>query len=271
MDLGFDGDYTIIELANEIKKSTERNLEDRIAIAFSGGLDSSLLAHIAKNNGNCELGLFVVGVEGSEDIEYAEKVSSEMKLGLNRVILNEQDVVDSYNKVQQMLKLDFLKTGILVPAYKAIEAANAAGFKVILFGSASEELFVGYDRYYRYLEDDEKQENKGEKKTETELDALLKEEFATLKDREIGWIKKIAYKFGIEARFPYYDQKIADMVFSIPLADRMAEKDLKKGVLREVGEYLQLPEIVLKRKKRAMQYGSGVQKVLLKHREELAV
>ena len=49
----------------------------------------------------------------------------------------------------------------------------------------------------------------------------------------------------------------------------MAERELKKGILRDAGKLLGVPEIALKRKKRAMQYGSGIHKILLKHADEI--
>ncbi len=248
----------LLELADAIKQSTERCLEDRVAVAFSGGLDSSLITHIAKKNSECEITLFSIGTENCKDLEYAEKVAATFNLKLNKIILSENEVIETYNKTSAMLKLDFLKIGILIPIYKAAEAASLQDFKVMLFGFASEELFIGYDRYYKFAEE----------KGEEELDKLLREEFAALKGREINWAKKICCKFGIEARFPFYDKKIADLVFSIPVNERMAEKELKKGILREIGKFLGLPELVLKRKKQAMQYGSGVQKILVRHRNE---
>lgn len=244
-----------IELANALKRSIERSLEEEVAIAFSGGLDSSLIAHVAKNYR--EPKLFSVGTEGCEDLEYSEKVAAALSLKVNKIILTESEVLGAYKKVSKMLKLDFLKTGILIPVYKVADAAKSAGCSAVLFGSGSEELFVGYDRYYTYHKEGK------------DLEKILKEEFETLKDREIAWIKKICYKFGVEARFPFYDRKIFELASLIPLAERMADKELKKGILREVGKFLGLPEIVLKRKKRAMQYGSGVQKILLKHRNEI--
>ncbi len=49
----------------------------------------------------------------------------------------------------------------------------------------------------------------------------------------------------------------------------MEDAELKKGLLREAGKLLGMPDSALKRKKRAMQYGSGVHKILLRHADEI--
>lgn len=245
----------IPELANLLRRSIEQCLEDRVAIAFSGGIDSTLIAHITRQY--VEVELFVCGTRRSEDVEYAEKAADALGLKLNKLILSEGEIIEIYNKCRAIAPNDLLKVELLVAPYKTAVEAKKANHSVILFGSGSEELFVGYERYYTYHKDGK------------DLDALLREEFSTLKNREIGWIKKICYKHGIEARFPFYNEMLAQFVFSIPLEIRMAEKELKKGILRDAAKMLGLPEVVLKRKKRAMQYGSGIHNVLLRHKDQL--
>lgn len=245
----------IPELAALLQKSVESSLEDRVAIAFSGGLDSSLLAHLAKTHAEVEL--FTCGTAASEDVRYAQAVAREMKLPLYTSILEEQDVLEIYERCCRTVPGDLLKVELLVPVYAVAQAAKERDHTALLFGSASEELFVGYERYYRYLEEGK------------DLDAILQEEFATLKDREIAATKKICWKMNIEARFPLYNSELARFVFGIPIERRMEDKELKKGLLREAGKLLGMPAIVLERKKRAMQYGSGVHKILLKHSGEL--
>lgn len=245
----------ILDLSSLIRQSVEQNLEDRVAVSFSGGLDSTTLATIARTCADVEL--FSCGIEKSQDLEYSEKVANLLSLPLNKVIVNEEKALSAYGKVHSFLPLDFLKLEILVPVYCAAEAAAKKGHNVMLFGAAAEELFVGYDRYYRYHDEGK------------DLDAILKEEFKTLPQREIGWIRKICRKFDIEARFPFHNKEIASLVFSVPVEDRMEEKELKKGILREAAKVLGVPDVALTRKKKAMQYGSGVHKMLLKHSEEI--
>ncbi|MEM4272033.1 MAG: asparagine synthase-related protein [Candidatus Bilamarchaeaceae archaeon] len=240
----------MIELAREIERSVNECLEDRVGIAFSGGLDSTIIATVARRM--CDAELFSVGVKESEDLAYAEIVAGELGLPLHKRVLSASEVAEYYRKTEQAICGDFFKIEIIAPIYALSEAAAHRRINVLLLGSGCEELFVGYERYYAYWSEGK------------DLDAILREEFNSLKSREIAMIKKVAWKHGIEARFPFYSKNLAEMAFSIPLAVRMEDRELKKGVLREAAHFLGVPEIAVKRKKKALQYGTGVHKILLR-------
>jgi len=245
----------IPELSSILKNSILQTLEDRTAISFSGGIDSTLIATIA--SGNTKTELFSAGMEGSPDIEYSEKVASLLGLELEKILLDKNEILETYGVCYSIVPNNLLKVELLVPVYKVAEKAAESGHKIMLFGAGAEELFVGYERYYAYLEEGKN------------LDKILQEEFSTLQNREIGWISKVCRKFSIEARFPFHNKKLADFVFSVPLEKRMEDRNLKKGLLREAATLLNVPSISVKRRKQAMQYGSGIHKVLLKHSKEL--
>jgi len=245
----------IFELSELIRSSIQQSLEDRVAISFSGGVDSTIISSLARQHSEVEL--FCAGVEGSPDLEYAEKAANQFTLPLHKTIINEEKAMEIYDKCYRMLPMNLLKVEILVPVYLIAEAASRKNHSVLLFGSGAEELFAGYDRYYAY-----KEEGKN-------VDEILREEFRTLPQREIAWVKKVCRKFGIEARFPYYNRKLADFVFTVPVEDRMEDRELKKVILREAGKLLGAPEIALQRRKKAMQYGSGVHKIFMKRADEL--
>jgi asparagine synthase (glutamine-hydrolysing) len=245
----------ILELSSLLSSAVEKTLEDNVAISFSGGLDSTLIATIAKKHANIDL--YAAGVEGSPDLEYAEKTAKELGLPLHKIIINEKLAMETYEKTYKILPLDFLKVEILVPVYLIAKAAKEDGHSVLLFGSGAEELFVGYERYYDYVEEGK------------DLDKILKDEFKTLPKRDIGWIKKICRKQGIEARCPFCNTDVANLLFSVPLEERMADRELKKGILREAGKILGVPKLALLRRKKAMQYGSGVHKIFMKKTDEI--
>lgn len=245
----------ILPLSQLIRSAIEQTLEDRVAIAFSGGLDSATIAAIARKYS--EVDLFAVGTEDSDDLKSAEKVAESLRLPLHKLILDEEIILDTYSECYSLVPSNLLKVEILVPVFHVAQAAAAQGHSVVLFGSGAEELFVGYERYYSYSDEGK------------DLDSLLKDEFRTLPQRDIGWVKKVCRKFNLEARFPFYNKELAELVFSVPLPERMADRKLKKGLLREAGKLLGTPEDALNRRKKAMQYGSGIHKVLMRNADEI--
>lgn len=245
----------ILNLSQLISRAIEKSLEDKVAVSFSGGLDSTVIATIARKHSEVEL--FSAGVEESADLDCSEKVARELTLPLNKIIIDTAKAMGTYGRCHALFPLDLLKLELLVPIYCVAEAASKKGHKVILFGAGAEELFVGYERYYLY-----KEEGKN-------LESILKEEFRTLPHRDIGRIKRVCREFDIEARFPFYDQDIAKMMFSVPLEERMEDRELKKGILREAAKMLGTPEMAIKRRKKALQYGSGIHKMLIKNSDEI--
>ena len=246
----------LVELAKALEESVQQTLEDRPGIAFSGGLDSTLIAHVAKKYSAPQL--FIAGIERCEDFQYAEVLAEKMKLPLHKRTLSLQEILEYYKTAYSIFPGDFLKVELLVPLCAVGEMAQKEGLEVLLFGTGAEELFVGYERYYTYAEDG------------GDLEKLLKEEYSTLKNREIKMIKKAMRKYNIEARFPFYNPELEKIAFSIPLQQKMEDKILKKCVLREAAKFLGVPELAVKRKKKALQYGSGVHNVLLKNSEYLS-
>lgn len=245
----------ILELSALLERSIEKSLEDRVAVSFSGGLDSTLIAAVAKKH--AEVDLITAGTADCPDIEFSKRLAKDMQLPITLVQFDEAEAVRTFRETYDLLPMDLLKVEILVPVYKVAKIARDRGHSALLFGTGAEELFVGYERYFTYLDEGK------------DLDSILREEYKNLQQREISWIKRICRKFGIDARFPYYNKELADMMFAVQLEDRIADRELKKGLLREAATMLGTPILAVKRRKKAMQYGSGIHKMILKNSEIL--
>lgn len=252
------------ELTDSIKKelvkafisSVEKNMQgfEKVGIMFSGGIDSALIAYTAKRFGP-KLFLYSVGTENSEDIKYSRKFAKELGLEVKEIIVGEEELISYYRKVQSLLvEKDFMKLELAIPVFICSQHANKDGVKVILTGSGAEELFAGYDRHLQCF-------LKG-----GDLRKMLSDELRALYSKDLKNAEFIASINHCEPRYPFLDMKVIELATSLKPELNLSKQGEKKRILKAVSREIGLPEDVVERPKKAMQYGSGIHKVLLKAR-----
>lgn len=250
----------------DIKRLSELFLEGvrntcqgEIAILFSGGLDSATIATAAKRFTTPLL--VTAGLEGSADVVSATKVAAELGLPHKVVLLKEEEIINVYKKCYKIRKGELPKVELMVPVFSCAREAARAGKWRMLSGTGAEELFIGYDRYFRY---------KGKK-----LEKMLEKEFRELHKGDAGAQELVSKNFGMHAGWPFLYPPFAEEVLKCPLSERLGTRDDKKPLLRKIAAELGVPQDAIDRKKKAMQYGSGVHKILVKNiraiEEELAI
>ncbi|HXG06904.1 MAG TPA: asparagine synthase C-terminal domain-containing protein, partial [Nitrososphaera sp.] len=127
--------------------------ETRVTVAFSGGVDSSLLAKICLDLGK-EVMLLTVGFPGSHDIGFARSIAS--KMGMNHKVLeiDYQDFKKNLTQVRQMIRCKNTSHIENCIAYHYIgKLAKQNGSDLILSANGCDELFCGYDGYRRAYND----------------------------------------------------------------------------------------------------------------------
>jgi asparagine synthase (glutamine-hydrolysing) len=195
------------------------------AVLFSGGLDSSLIAFFA-----IEPKLYTLCyTERSYDFINAKKSASLLGLDFEPVFFTIDDIRKAFA---------LSKNSLDIAHY--ILAKNIREKKV-LSGQGADELFLGYAKYARMS---------------------TEEKVIKARDDFERWIqkgieKKIFALFDKEIRFPYIALK--DLAFSLPLEEREGKK-----FLRSLAISLGLPEEIALQRKKAMQYGSEIDKVVKK-------
>ncbi len=251
----------VSSLARVIEESIREDVEGKnVAVAFSGGVDSTTLAHVAARYAS-SVDLLTVYAKGkaAKDREYAYLLSLKLGLPLHLSPLSQEEAKELAREVQEIVpfvKGNFVKVDVLVPVLKVLREAKRLGFPLVLFGSGTEELFMGYDRHYRWLE-----EGKGEE----EVDFLLKQEYQQLFHKgDILAIRLLAENEGVEVAFPFAKEAIFRVAFSFPLSERAKDKERKKYILRKAAKLLGVPEEAIERRKQAMQYGAATHKLMKK-------
>jgi asparagine synthase (glutamine-hydrolysing) len=139
------------ELHRLVKSSTEMRLISDVPVGnfLSGGLDSSIIASLVKDNKNIihycarksESDLKKEGT--TSDHYYASKLADKWKLNFKAVDIGKDEVSLDLIRKTIFYSDDLIADGSQIPAYLITQKA-AAGSKVILSGMGADELFLGY-------------------------------------------------------------------------------------------------------------------------------
>ena len=238
----------LIEAVSEIvpKKS---------AIAFSGGIDSTLVAMAAKKTG-LELELVTVGTKGQDELKHAHRIAKTLGLKITIKELSESEVLESLpNVVTTVESTDPTLVAISVPLYFACQTARDMRMKSIVAGQLSDELFAGYGRFEKLALTNELEEARKEV-----WNSVLT---ASTNDFEPG--DKLAVSHHLELRCPFAYLPLVQYSLQLPISLKLRVTEnnvIRKYILRRLAADWKLPEAVVNRPKKAVQYSSGVQKVL---------
>lgn len=225
----------------------------KASLGFSGGIDSSLLAHYLDRH-SVDLDLVCVGVEGSE-FEAAEEAAEGIGLPLRLESFTELDVEADLDEVLcSVEEANPMKVAVALPLRWAARSAASHGSRIFYSGNGSDELFGGYLRYIREHAD------AGEVVKDTMFRDVA-EAHTVNYERDY----KVCADAGVELRLPYADDRLIDFGLTLPLGLRLPTKEdsPRKPLLRALASRIGLPETVAFKRKRAIQYSTGVSEVLI--------
>jgi len=221
-----------------------------VAVAFSGGLDSSVVAFLASKLG-VKVNLLHVSMENQAETEEAIEASNQLNLPLQVYLFKDSDVEETLPKVVALIEeADPIKASVGLPFYWAADEASEAGFKVMLAEQGADELFGGYQRYVnKYCKDG------GEAVRKTIFYDVVKIHESNL-ERDL----KITGFHDVELRLPFASFEIAEFAQSLPLECKIEPKPdtLRKLVLRKVALNVGMPSSLVDKPKKAVQYSTGI-------------
>ncbi|MFH0849212.1 MAG: asparagine synthetase B [archaeon] len=257
-ETGLDLESATRRLSKVLLKSLSDRIGDAedIAVAYSGGLDSGLLAASLKLL-NRHPRLLHVATTENRDLEQASQSAKELGLRLDVWRLSESEVVDAIRDV--LFRIDDtnpLNIAIALPAYFVSRFARKLGLPVVLFGQGADELFGGYSRYLTILE------NRGEKAVKEAMreDVMKGYRLNYQRDEQAG------AGAHVEFRFPFADRELIDFCLSLPLEYRISHRGppVRKFILRKLAEIHGAPPSISASPKRAVQYSTGIDALIKK-------
>jgi asparagine synthase (glutamine-hydrolysing) len=251
---------TMEAAARKLQALLERSVKERmsslgaVAVAFSGGLDSSIVAFLSKKFCS-NVTLIHVSLKNQPETEHAKAVAEELNLPIRIRIYDENDVSKTLPLVLCLIEEpDPIKASIGIPIYWAAEQAAKMSLHVMLAGQGSDELFAGYKRYVDSLV------RWGNEKTR---DTIFRD-IVGMHESNFERDFKICNFHGVELRIPFVTHQIIKFATDLPVELKIQafENTPRKLVLREAARNLGLSNAIVSRPKKAVQYSTGVTKAL---------
>lgn len=226
-----------------------------VGVFLSGGLDSSLVAALARPQVD-ELHSFSVGLEGAPDLEAARFVADRLGTEHHERVYSETEAVEVLEKVIYHLEsYDPALIRSAIPCYFVSELA-ADHVKVVLSGEGADEAFAGY-RYFGDVENPE---------------TLQRESIRILNglhNLNLQRVDRMTMAHALEGRVPFLDTEFLDVAMSIDPAEKLhSEGQAEKWLLRQAFDGL-LPDSILWRTKQEFAQGCGSEWALRAHCEQV--
>jgi asparagine synthase (glutamine-hydrolysing) len=237
-------------------ESTRKRVSDleAVAVAFSGGIDSSVVAVLAEDVG-LAVQLVSVGLEGQREVLFAEEAAEALGLPLHLQTYTVSELEQTLAKVLWLIEEPHsINASIAVPFFWLAEAASKLGYPVLLAGQGADELFGGYQRYLTEY-------------SRSGAEAVTKTMFHDVENAYRANFQRdnqVCSYHGVELRLPFVDGDVVDFSLRLPLRLKIGSVDdkLRKRVLRSVARNLEIPSFIADKRKKAVQYTTGVTKAL---------
>jgi len=249
---GYGGSFETAagELAEAIDRSVGSSIdgEGRVAVAFSGGVDSSILAVCARRR--ARVVACSASSESAHDHGGAEAASRSLGVELVSTKLTPELVRSEIDGVDLPFEPTPMDRSLWCLYSVVSRSAAAAGAGVILLGQLSDELFGGYAKYEAALE------RQGEGAAAILMTKDVLEYPSRGRLRDYG-----ACARWLTPRFPFEAKEVEELGAALPVSYKIRD-GVRKAVLRRAAVLLGVPEGLAMAPKKAAQYSSGIQRMV---------
>lgn len=248
------------QLKQALESAVHRQLMSDVpyGVLLSGGLDSSIIAAIVRKYAQRRIETsdlkeawwpqvhsFSIGLEGSPDLEAAQKVADYIGSVHHSFVYTIQEGLDAVKDVIYHLETyDVTTIRAATPMYLMSRKIRSMGVKMVLSGEGADEVFGGYLYFHKAPDAKALHEETVRKLSQLHMFDCLR-------------ANKSMAAWGVEARVPFLDKEFLDVAMRINPEDKLVkEGKMEKQILRELfSDYL--PKEVAWRQKEQFSDGVG--------------
>jgi asparagine synthase (glutamine-hydrolysing) len=239
------------QMIESIKNSASSK---KIGIAFSGGVDSAVLAKICSDM-DYDITLLTIGFESSHDIEFSKKIAAMFGFRHLISIISDKSFSRVARKIRQTIKTENLSWNENCIGFHYVsELAKDHGIKTVLTSNGIDELFCGYNAYRQAI-------GKGEDAVIALMDKKLDNEIAMMRA-----VNVVSSEFGVKILQPFLSEEFVEFAKSIPINENIIDENdlIRKHIIRKLAVTIKVPDESAQKRKKALQYGSLIHKNLVK-------
>jgi len=243
------------KLLSEIQNAIKETISDKkIGIAFSGGVDSTLVSKICNDLG-FDITLLTIGFPNSHDILFAKDVNKHLNYKHEILEIDEDFFDEIASKIGKKIKTDNLSWNEnCIAFYHVAKLAQSLGITTVVTANGIDELFCGYNAYREAIE-------VGEENVLQLMDSKLENELKMMKA-----VNEVTSELSVKIIQPLLNEQFIKVAKTIPISEKISGKyDLiRKHIIRKLASEIGVPDISVRKRKKALQYGSMIHKAFLK-------
>ena len=243
------------QLLEKIKTCIKESIDEKkIGIAFSGGVDSTLISKLCSDMGY-DITLLTIGFPESHDVLFAKEVNRQLEFSHNILEIDSDTFQTISKKIKQTIKTDNLSWNEnCIAFYYVSKLAKSLGIDIVVTANGIDELFCGYNAYREAI-------SKGEFSVLEVMNSKLDNEIKMMKA-----VNQIASEFNVRVVQPLLSPDFIEFAKTIPISEKIHDSEdmLRKHIIRKLASDVGVPEISYTKRKKALQYGSKIHNALLK-------
>ena len=150
-----DENRALIDIEELLFKSVETRLVGDVEVAslLSGGIDSSLISALYTKISNKKINTYSIGYDEYKnycELDYAQITAQHINSNHNPVVIGKNDFIEYFEDSLEALEEPHGDSAA-IPLNILTRKIHNDGIKTVLSGEGSDEIFLGYDNYAKFL------------------------------------------------------------------------------------------------------------------------